>query len=131
MEDVALKDIFKNNLVISNTKDIKIYKFFFKNKEYEIITDKFYPNSLPIIDGLDTNKFKNYIGKPMIYLLLLECIKKNENNFDTQEEFISTLNFQTIDKITEEQFYKLKLKKNKIKQKKEGLSGRDLFLKNL
>lgn len=113
MEDVALKDIFKNNLVISNTKDTKIYKFFFKNKEYEIITDKFYPNSLPIIDGLDTNKFKNYIGKPMIYLLLLECIKKNENNFDTQEEFISTLNFQTIDKITEEQFYKLKLKKIK------------------
>lgn len=113
MEDVALKDIFKNNLVISNTKDTKIHKFFFKNKEYEIITDKFYPNSLPIIDGLDTNKFKNYIGKPMIYLLLLECIKKNENNFDTQEEFISTLNFQTIDKITEEQFYKLKLKKIK------------------
>lgn len=131
MEEAALKDIFKDKLSITQINDTTTYKFLFKNKEYVINTDKFYPKSLPRVDGLDTEKYKKYLGKPIIYLLFLECIKMNENNFDTQEEFISTIKFQSVDKITEQQFLEFKSSRIKQKKQKEGMSGRDMFVNNL
>jgi hypothetical protein len=129
IEDKILKSIFKDTLSIYTYEDTKTYQILFNNKYYELIIDKDYPSSYPSTNiELSSDILNKYRNKPMIYQLLYECIKKDELNLDKVDEYTSVIEYKHIEKITEEQFREYKIDHIKIRKKKEGMTGREMFL---
>ncbi|KAF5140271.1 hypothetical protein AAJ76_3800018357 [Vairimorpha ceranae] len=130
-EDLALKDIFKDTISIYTYKDTKAYQIFFKNKYYEFIIDKDYPTTPPISSiKLGEDVFKKYKKNINIFSFFYECIKKEELNLDKSDEYTSIIEYDTIDKITEQQFQDYKLKHPTVHVQREGLSGKEIFLQD-
>ncbi|WUR05031.1 uncharacterized protein VNE69_12016 [Vairimorpha necatrix] len=127
-EDIFLKDIFGDSLSIYIYEDTKTYQILFNNKYYEFIIDRDYPLSRPQSSvSLPDDIFGKYKTN-MIYPLLFECIKKEELNLGAHVEMTSFIEYENIEKITQEEFLEYQNRHKKIQAKKEGKSGKEYFL---
>lgn len=136
-EEFLLTTIFRNSLNIKVEEDLKIYEIKFKQKMFEFICSQSYPSSIPTIrshlteEQLDNvyKKAQELVNRPMIYDLVLLCIKQDELDLNSSVTTSYVVDYEIGDspRITPEQFFEWVRENQKKPMKGEGKTGKDIF----
>lgn len=136
-EDLLLSSIFRSSLNIKEEADMKIYEIKFKQRVFEFLCPQSYPSSIPTIRSHLTDeqvdvvydKAKQLVNKPMIYDLVLLCIKQDELDLNSTVSTSYVVDYDVGDapRITPEQFFDWVRENQKKPEKGTGKTGKDIF----
>ncbi|KAF9764941.1 hypothetical protein NGRA_0125 [Nosema granulosis] len=136
-EDLLLKTIFKDSLSINTSEEGTLYRVQFKKKVFEFECSKLYPSEVPKIRSDLTEeqlqcvygKAKDILNSPMIYDLVLACVKQDELDLNNTVSTSVIVDYEIGDapRITAEQFFNW-VKENQRKPNENNLrTGRSIF----
>jgi hypothetical protein len=137
-EILFLRSIFQKGMTSEESEHETTYHFRVKKREYTVTCSKDYPFEIPKISShLKEEQIANVydmaetlLGTPMIYDLILCCIKQDELDLSLSSSVVVDYELGNAPKITEDEFF-IWIRNNQNKEvKNETVTGKMLFILN-